>query len=67
MKAIQIARDNILNIDARKKVLISTIDASFELGDSQASVYGIHRRMLETWLQSHVELFDYQHYSAQLL
>lgn len=47
MKAIQIARDNILNIKARKKVLISTIDASFELGDSQASVYGIHRRMLE--------------------
>lgn len=47
MKAIQIARDNILNIDAKKKVLISTIDASFDLGDSQASVYGIHRRMLE--------------------
>ena len=47
MKAIQVARDNILNIDAKKKVLISTIDASFELGDSQASVYGIHRRMLE--------------------
>lgn len=47
MKAIQVARDNILNIDAKKKVLISTIDASFELGDSQASMYGIHRRMLE--------------------
>ena len=47
MKAIQVARDNILNIRAHKKVLISTIDASFELGDSQASVYGIHRRMLE--------------------
>ena len=47
MKAIQIARDNILNIKADKKVLISTIDASFDLSDAQASTYGIHRRMLE--------------------
>lgn len=47
MKAIQIARDNILNIKAHKKVLISTIDAAFDLSDAQSSVYGIHRRMLE--------------------
>ena len=47
MKAIQIARDNILNINAKKKVLISTIDAAFDLSDAQSSVYGIHRRMLE--------------------
>lgn len=47
MKAIQVARDNILNIKAHKKVLISTIDASFDLSDAQASTYGIHRRMLE--------------------